>query len=125
MAGMWRLLLCAGWLAGCAPPPQAVEIFVDTVPDGASCAVTQNGVPLSTAEPTPAIALVPNVEADYLVRCRRAGYLDADAPVHARADRGPDMLGDNVHIEGGAWLKLALVPRAPLPPGASMWRPPE
>jgi hypothetical protein len=74
-------------LASCGYPlPEAVEIFVNTFPPDASCVVSRGGQ-TANVDVTPGIALVPNEEADYLVACRRNGYQEAAAVVHARAQR--------------------------------------
>ena len=77
---------CATSLAACgSPPPNAVGVFVETFPPGASCIVSRGDQPIGQIDQTPGIATVPNQEADYLVSCRRSGFEDVGAVVHARA----------------------------------------
>src|SRR5436309_8272989 len=68
-------------LSGCGTPPKGIEILVDTSPPGASCLLSRGGVPLATAEPTPAIAIVPIDPAPVVAQCRRPGFADAEAVV--------------------------------------------
>jgi len=71
---------CATSLAACAsPPPNAVGVFVETFPPGASCIVSRGDQPIGQIDQTPGIATVPNQEADYLVSCRRSGFDDVGA----------------------------------------------
>ena len=74
-------------LAGCETPPKGVEILVSTVPPGASCQLSRFGQPIATAEPTPAIAVVPIGPAEVAVQCHRPGFEDAAAVVPVRAPR--------------------------------------
>ena len=108
---------CATFLAACAsPPPNAVGVFVETFPPGASCIVSRGNQPIGRIDETPGIALVPNQEADYLVSCRRSGFEDVGAVVHARAVTTyfVEYLGAKaVHPQGGASIKFALTPRWP------------
>ena len=77
---------CATSLVACEPPPpNAVGVFVETFPPGASCIVSLGDQPIGQIDQTPGIALVPNQEADYFVLCRRSGFEDAAAVAHARA----------------------------------------
>jgi hypothetical protein len=71
-------------LAGCGTPPKGIEILVSTVPPGAGCALIRAGQPIGTAEPTPAIAIVPIDPAPILVQCRRPGFQEATAVLPAR-----------------------------------------
>jgi hypothetical protein len=68
-------------VAGCGTPPKGMEILVDTAPPGASCVLSRGGQPIATAEPTPAIAVVPIDTAPVLAQCRRPGFADAEAVV--------------------------------------------
>jgi hypothetical protein len=108
---------CATSLAACAsPPPNVVGVFVETFPPGASCIVSRGDQPIGQIDQTPGIATVPNQEADYLVSCRRSGFADVDAVVHARAITTyfVEYLGGNaIHPPGGASIKFALTPRWP------------
>lgn len=74
----------AAFLAGCAPPPDRIEILVDTRPPGASCLLERQGQPIAAAAPTPAIALVDASDAEITVRCRRNGFADAVATLRPR-----------------------------------------
>jgi hypothetical protein len=82
---MWRKLIFTGLglttVAGCGTPPKGIEILVDTAPPGASCLLSRGGQPIATAEPTPAIAIVPIDTAPVLAQCRRPGFADAEAVV--------------------------------------------
>jgi hypothetical protein len=108
---------CATSLAACAsPPPNAVGVFVETFPPGASCIVSRGDQPIGQIDQTPGIATVPNQEADYLVSCRRSGFEDVGAVVHAQAVTTyiVEYFGANaVHPQGGAAIKFALTPRWP------------
>jgi hypothetical protein len=74
--------------AGCGEPnPSTVQLFVNTIPAGASCAITLAGQGISKIESTPGITLVPNEEADYLVSCSRSGYVDVSSVVHTRTEQ--------------------------------------
>ncbi len=73
--------VAAAFLAGCASPPDRMEILVATTPPGASCVLSRKGQPIATAAPTPAIALVDPSEAEITIRCRRDGFADAVATV--------------------------------------------
>jgi hypothetical protein len=65
------------------PAPDAVGIFVNSFPPGASCSVNDGGNVVGRIEMTPGIALVPNATHDYLVSCRGTGFQDASAVVRA------------------------------------------
>ena len=108
---------CATSLAACgSPPPNAVGVFVETFPPGASCIVSRGDQPIGQIDQTPGIATVPNQEADYLVSCRRSGFEDVGAVVHARAVTTyfVEYLGGKaIHPQGGASIKFALTPRWP------------
>jgi hypothetical protein len=108
---------CATSLAACgSPPPNAVGVFVETFPPGASCIVSRGDQPIGQIDQTPGIATVPNQEADYLVSCRRSGFEDVGAVVHARAVTTYFVEyfgGKAVHPQGGASIKFALTPRWP------------
>ena len=71
-------------VSGCETPPKGIEILVSTVPPGAACALSRAGQPIATAEPTPAIAIVPIDPAPVLVQCRRPGFQEATAVLPAR-----------------------------------------
>ena len=77
------LLAILGFAAvsGCETPPKGIEILVSTAPPGASCLLTRGGQPIATAEPTPAIAIVPIDAAPVSAQCRRPGFEDATAVV--------------------------------------------
>jgi hypothetical protein len=124
----WLLFVAATMsLSACVdPPPNFVEIFVETLPPGATCGVLQKGAPVGEIAPTPGIALVPNADADYIVACRRNGYQDTSVGAHTIADRGGrDFFGSRVHTPSGALLRVVLAPRTPLPAAAqTMWWPP-
>ena len=87
---MWRKLIFTvlglTTVAGCGMPPKGTEILVDTAPPGASCVLSRGGQPIATAEPTPAIAIVPIDTAPVLAQCRRPGFADAEAVVDDGAD---------------------------------------
>ena len=106
---------CATSLAACgSQPPNAVGVFVETFPPGASCIVSRGDQPIGQIDQTPGIATVPNQEADYLVSCRLNGFEDAGAVVHARAVTSyfVEYLGGKaVHPPGGASINFALKPR--------------
>ena len=108
---------CATSLAACAsPPPNTVGVFVETFPPGASCIVSRGDQSIGQIDQTPGIATVPNQEADYLVSCRRSGFEDVGAVVHARAVTTYFVEyfgGKAVHPQGGAAIKFALTPRWP------------
>ena len=108
---------CATSLAACgSPPPNAVGVLVETFPPGASCIVSRGDQPIGQIDQTPGIATVPNQEADYLVSCRRSGFEDVGAVVHARAVTTyfvEYFRGKAVHPQGGAAIKFALTPRWP------------
>ena len=117
---MRKLILfaaCATSLAACGfPPPNVVGVFVETFPPGASCIVSRGDQPIGQIDQTPGIAMVPNQEADYLVSCRRSGFEDVGAVIHARAVTTyfVEYFGGNaVHPQGGASIKFALTPRWP------------
>src|SRR5207248_10846323 len=57
---------------------------VRTVRSVAACAFIRAGQPMSPAEPTPAIAIVPIDPAPILVQCRRPGFQEATAVLPAR-----------------------------------------
>ncbi|MGE5268772.1 MAG: hypothetical protein ACM3JG_03755 [Thiohalocapsa sp.] len=101
-------------LAGCAlPPPNYMEVLVETAPPGAACTLGRAGQPLATAAPTPAIALLDPTPAPIDVRCRRAGYADAAltfVPRPAARTFGPPFLA----AEKPAYeqrVDIALLPR--------------
>ena len=75
--------LSAALLASCASAPDRAEIFISTIPPGASCTLTRLGQPIGTAEPTPAIALVEPSDSEITILCRRQGYADATATLAA------------------------------------------
>src|SRR5260370_29129356 len=108
------LALCAMSLAACGyPAPDSVGVFVGTFPPGASCSVVDGAQVVGQIDPTPGIFLVPNQEGDYLVSCKRNGFEDANAIVHARAERRSfrERLGaDAIRASGGA-ITLALIPK--------------
>ena len=110
------LALCAISLAACgypAPSSVGVGVFVGTFPPGASCAVVDGAQVVGQVDPTPGVVLVPNQESDYLVSCKRNGFEDANAIVHARAEVRSfrERLGANeIRTSGGA-ITLALVPK--------------
>jgi hypothetical protein len=108
------LALCAMSLAACGyPASNSVGVFVGTFPPGASCAVVDGARVVGQVDPTPGIVLVPNQESDYLVSCKRNGFEDANAIVHARAEIRSfrERLGANeIRASGGA-ITLALVPK--------------
>jgi hypothetical protein len=85
VSGMSRKFLLAifGFAAvsGCGTPPKGIEILVSTAPPGASCLLIRGGQPIATAEPTPAIAIVPIDAAPVSAQCRRLGFEDAAAVV--------------------------------------------
>ena len=87
---MWRKLIFTvlglTTVAGCGTPPKGIEILVDTAPPGASCLLSRGGQPIATAEPTPAIAIVPIDTAPVLVQCRRPGFQDVAAVIRQRAN---------------------------------------
>jgi hypothetical protein len=108
------LALCAMSLAACGyPAPDSVGVFVGTFPPGASCSVVDGAQVVGQVDPTPGIFLVPNQEGDYLVSCRRIGFEDANAIVHARAERRSfrERLGTNAIRASGGAITLALVPK--------------
>jgi hypothetical protein len=75
-AGMLALL------AGCALPPDQIEILVVTTPPGASCLLERQGRQIAAVAPTPGIALVDASDAEITVRCRRNGFADAAVTLH-------------------------------------------
>jgi hypothetical protein len=94
--------------------PDTVEIFVDTVPPGASCIISKNGPPVGQIDSTPGIVVVPNEEADYLVVCSRNGYHGASTVVHARAERrnlNEYFGGTPNRSSGGSSITFNLTPR--------------
>ncbi|MBV9756011.1 MAG: hypothetical protein JO047_03080, partial [Alphaproteobacteria bacterium] len=69
----------------CGPNrPRPAELLVDTLPPGASCITSHDGAPAATVEPTPGIVLLTRTPSDVAVACRRRGYVDAGAVLHAR-----------------------------------------
>jgi hypothetical protein len=109
------VLACGLSVAACGSSlPSSVELFVDTSPPNASCVVSSGSEPLGQIDATPGIVLVPNAEADYRVSCRRDGYEDASAVVHAREEtRHPFeyLGGKTIRSPGGAAVRFALTPR--------------
>src|SRR5260370_3127216 len=77
---------CATSLAACAsPPPNAVGVFVETFPPGASCIVSRGDQPIGQIDQTPGIAMVPNQEPDYFVSSRPRAFEDLGAVITLRA----------------------------------------
>jgi hypothetical protein len=74
-------LFAAAVLSGCYWEPDLTEILVSTAPPGAACIVSQQGQPLATAGPTPAIAIVNLTATEIGVTCRRPGFADASVAV--------------------------------------------
>jgi hypothetical protein len=69
-------------VAGCALPPDQIEILVVTTPPGAACLLERQGQQIATVAPTPAIALVDAKDAEITVRCRRSGFADTAVTLH-------------------------------------------
>jgi len=109
------LALCAVSLAACGYPAASSEgVFVDTFPSGASCAVFYGAQVVGQIVPPPGIVLVPNQEGDYLVACKRNGFEDVNAIVHAGAEIRSfrEWLGaKEIRASGGASITFALVPK--------------
>ena len=80
-------------VSGCGTPPKGIEILVSTAPPGASCLLIRGGQPIATAEPTPAIAIVPIDAAPVSAQCRRLGFEDAAAVVPPAARPSSPWLG--------------------------------
>jgi hypothetical protein len=101
-------------LASCTyPTPDAVQVFVDTLPPGAACTLSRDGQSVGHVDATPGVALVPNQDADYLVTCKRAAYPDVSSVVHARAETRALIEyfgGKSIHSTGGASVTLTLSP---------------
>lgn len=89
MGKSFILVVVAGTLlAGCSSPQQRSEIYINTVPPGASCQVSRDGTAVATVDPTPGIALVDETSAaEASIRCRRSGF--AEAAVVAPTHEGP------------------------------------
>jgi hypothetical protein len=110
------LPLCAtALIVGCGDPaPSSVQLFVNTIPSGASCAIALAGQSVSQIESTPGIALVPNQEADYVVSCSRSGHADISGVVHSRTEERSfrELIGGGgVRSVGGGSITFTLVPR--------------
>jgi hypothetical protein len=84
------IVLSCVTLAGCAPQrPDRTEIFVETVPPGAACTLTRDGLPVASVSPTPGIAWVPRGGSDDItVNCRRDGYREVSVVTHSHASGG-------------------------------------
>ena len=103
-------------LAGCGSPPRGTEILVSTAPPGASCVLSRGGVPIATAEPTPAIAIVPIDAPPLLAQCRRPGFADAVGAVPPAIRPSYPWLGYPIR-EYRAAVTLTMTPQfAALPP---------
>ena len=102
-------------IAGCGTPPRGMEILVSTSPPGASCVLSRGGVPLATAEPTPAIAIVPIDAAPLLAQCRRPGFADAEAVVPPAARPSYPWFGYPITEYRGAVLVVMTPHFAALP----------
>ena len=102
-------------IAGCGSPPRGIEILVSTAPPGASCVLSRGGIPLATAEPTPAIAIVPIDAAPVAVQCRRPGFADAEAVVPPAARPSYPWFGYPITEYRGAVLVVMTPHFAALP----------
>jgi hypothetical protein len=96
-------------VAGCETPPKGIEILVSTAPPGASCVLSRAGVPIATAEPTPAIAIVPIEGPPVAVQCRRPGFEDVAAVVPPAVKPSFPWLGYSV-TEYRSAVTLVMVP---------------
>jgi hypothetical protein len=103
-------------VSSCGTPPRGTEILVSTVPPGASCVLSRGGVPIATAEPTPAIAIVPIDPGPLVAQCRRPGFADAEAVVPPAVRPSYPWFGYPITEYRGA-VTLVMTPHfAALPP---------
>ncbi len=100
-----RAALCMGLLAAlsaCAPEFSAVtingeegipqNITVSTNPPGASCTLVQMGKVIATANPTPRLVTVLQLDGGIAVTCNKAGYKTASTALHTTAAFTASML---------------------------------
>lgn len=76
VAGLSALTGCATLTTG---TDQSVEVATD--PEGAACTFIRNGETIGVVDPTPGTLRVSKANADILVRCTKAGYLDNNGRV--------------------------------------------
>ena len=110
-------LLAASILSGCYWEPDLTEILVSTTPPGAACVVSQQGHPLATAGPTPAIAIVDLAAAEIGVTCSRPGFADAAVTVPPPPSRKLPGWVPNRRPDIAYRTQLD-IPLIPHPPGA-------
>jgi hypothetical protein len=79
------IAICTVVLVGCRPTrPDPGEVFISTVPPGASCIVARDGQPIGQVTPTPGIVLVGQAPSDLTIECRRGGFRDGAATTRPR-----------------------------------------
>ena len=103
------ILISLTFLAACHhSTPASVGLVIETTPADASCSVSAADQTLSHVDHTPGIAMVPNVENEYVVTCARPGYQESKATAHVRAETGATSgVG---RLGGGGWVSVQLVP---------------
>ena len=102
--------LCAMFLPGCTERPNPAEIFIATVPPGASCILNRDGQPAGSVSPTPGIALVARSPSEVAIDCRRAGFRDLSTVIRPRGAQGGPFSGESGY-EFDNPVTLTLVPR--------------
>jgi hypothetical protein len=105
-------------LTGCFSPPRPPELFVSTVPSGASCTVSGAGQPVAVVEETPGIALLDPVQRELEVRCRRRAFNEAVATVAAFpvGDRLDYIVAGRPHYEFPGTVTLVMTPSSAVGP---------
>jgi hypothetical protein len=108
------LLAVLSALPGCISQPRPPELFVSTVPSGASCTVSGAGQPLAVIEETPGIALLDPAQRELEVRCRRHAFSEAVATVAAYpvGDRLDYIVAGRPHYEFPGTVTLVMTPNS-------------
>jgi hypothetical protein len=104
-------------LAGCFSQPRPPELFVSTVPSGASCTVNRQGQPIAVVEETPGIAILDPTQKEFEVQCRRHAFNDAVATVAAYpvGERFDYIVAGRPLYEFPGTVTLVMTPRPLLP----------
>lgn len=116
---MWRKLVLVVFLsaalAGCFSQPRPPELFISTVPPGASCTVGPPEQPIAVVPETPGIALVEPGLGEVTVHCRRHAFADAVATATARP-KGTSFVAGRAQYDYPGTVTLVMTPQ---PPGLS------
>lgn len=105
-------------LSGCFSQPRPPELFVSTVPSGASCIVSGAGQPVAVVEETPGIALLDPAQRELEVRCRRHAFNEAVATVAAYpvGNRLDYIVAGRPHYEFPGTVTLVMTPSSAAAP---------